>query len=149
MARGHYTTKQQQLILNRLQQFDDFITVDALYEALLQDGVKVGRATVYRFLERLEQERVVVTCKASDSTRTEYRYLPKTAHKSHPPQDSAGKLCCTVCGRTFPLHCMQLKGFARHIFNEHGFILETGKTILYGQCAECAKIQQEDFHHEK
>jgi Fur family ferric uptake transcriptional regulator len=140
MTRGHYATHQQQEILRCLSECDGFVTVDAIYEQLLANGVKVGRATVYRFLERLETEGMVVKCKASDSSHTEYHYLEKqgnaccgSVHKSE------GKLCCVECGSVTPLHCRQLEGLSRHILNEHGFILEPEKTVLYGRCQRCAK----------
>lgn len=143
MTRGHYATRQQQEILRCLQGFKKFVTVDAVYEQLLKEEIKVGRATVYRFLERLEEEGLVVKCKAADSSHTEYRYLPDSHdHESHKHEDteSTGRLCCVICGKVFPLHCMQLEGFSRHIFNEHGFILEPEKTVLYGRCESCSKI---------
>ena len=142
MTRGHYTTKQQKEILTCLQGLDGFVTVDTVYERLLAQGIKVGRATVYRFMERLEEEGLVVKCKASDNQRTEYRYLPNHTPEEHEhcDDDSAGKMCCTLCGKTVLLHCMQLEGFSRHIFNEHGFIIEPQKTVLYGRCEACSKI---------
>lgn len=141
MTRGHYTTKQQTEILHCLQKSHGFVTVDTIYEQMLQSGIKVGRATVYRFLERLEEEGTVVKCKSSDQQHTEYRYLPEHTEEDHAHDDDTfGKMCCTVCGKTILLHCMQLEGFSRHIFNEHGFILEADKTVLYGKCENCAKI---------
>lgn len=139
MTRGHYATKQQQEILLCLKECRQFVTVDAVYDQLLQKQIKVGRATVYRFLERLEQEGMVVKCKAADSSRAEYRYLPEQ-EPSHDADESTGRLCCVSCGRIYPLHCAQLEGFSRHVFNEHGFILEPEKTVLYGRCERCAKI---------
>ncbi len=144
MTRGHYTTKQQLLILDCLKQLDGFVTVDSIYEQLIASGMKVGRATVYRFLERLESEGLAVKCKAADSMHTEYRYVAAQdgdAHDhDHAKDETTGKLCCVVCGKVFPLHCMQLEGFSRHIFNEHGFILQAEKTVLYGKCSACAAI---------
>ncbi len=143
MTRGHYKTKQQLAILSCLKNCEGFVTVDALYEQLMMAEIKVGRATVYRFLERLCEEKLAVKCKASDSAHTEYRYIADNLHdhaQEHTEDDSTGKLCCVSCGKVFPLHCMQLEGFSRHVLSEHGFILQAEKTVLYGKCSHCAGI---------
>ncbi len=143
MTRGHYTTRQQLAILDCLKSFEGFVTVDQVYDRLTAEQIKVGRATVYRFLERLEHEGLAVKCKAADSSHTEYRYV---AEHSHQPDhdckedETTGKLCCISCGKEFLLHCMQLEGFSRHVFNEHGFILQPEKTVFYGKCAACAGV---------
>lgn len=126
--------------------------MDCICEQLRANGVSVGRATVYRFLERLQTEGCVVKCKSAAESRAEYRYLPErpadaASADSTPETDSAGKLCCVDCGRIYPLHCTQLEGFSRHVFNEHGFILAPEKTVLYGRCAQCAKISPKEEHH--
>ncbi len=139
MPSRHYQTKQQDEILRVLQGFHSFVTVDALHDKLLSEQVKVGRATVYRFLERLTAEGQVVKCKAAESGSAEYRYLPDGQTGASAAQTD-GRLCCVVCGSVSVLHCVQLAGLSRHILNEHGFILDTGKTVLYGRCARCAKI---------
>ncbi len=135
----HYQTKQQDEILRVLKGFHSFVTVDALYDKLLTEQVKVGRATVYRFLERLTDEGQIVKCKAAESGSAEYRYLSDEQEDAAAVQTD-GRLCCIVCGSVSPLHCVQLAGLSRHILNEHGFILDAGKTVLYGRCARCAKI---------
>ena len=55
--RGEYSTKQKRGILNFLKEHElENFSVDDLVFHLEQDGDKVGRSTVYRYLESLAEQ---------------------------------------------------------------------------------------------
>ena len=59
--RGRYRTRQQELIVSCLKkQKDIFCTVEEFMESLRKDGIHVGQTTIYRALERLCEDGVVV-----------------------------------------------------------------------------------------
>lgn len=130
--RGRYRTKQQELILDCLrEQKDVFLTVDQLMVYLGQKEIQVGQTTVYRTLDRLTGDGVVIRIPSVNGSKAQYRYLGED-ETSEP-----GKMICLRCGRIVPLECSHLKEFSRHIRQEHGFLLEPEHLILYGYCSQC------------
>ena len=108
--RGRYRTRQQELILDCLrEQKDVFLTVDQLMVYLGQKEILVGQTTVFRTLDRLTGDGVVIRIPSVNGSKAQYRYL----------------------------ECSHLKEFSRHIRQEHGFLLEPEHLILYGYCSQC------------
>ena len=56
-----YSTRQQKIILECLQEYGDtFYTIDQFMELLRGKEIQIGRTTVYRGLERLQKEGAVL-----------------------------------------------------------------------------------------
>ena len=56
-----YSTRQQKIILECLQEYGDtFYTIDQFMELLHGKDIQIGRTTVYRGLERLQKEGAVL-----------------------------------------------------------------------------------------
>ena len=56
-----YSTRQQKIILECLQEYGDtFYTIDQFMELLHGKEIQIGRTTVYRGLERLQKEGAVI-----------------------------------------------------------------------------------------
>lgn len=135
-ARGCYRTKQQERILSYLMnRGDTFLTADAVLAGLRDTGVSVGLTTVYRALERLSDQGVVVKVPALDGSRAQYRY---TGPDQNP---SSGKLVCLSCGKTQLLECARLETLTRHIQEDHQFEIDPRRTVLYGLCKHCRANQ--------
>ena len=127
--RGKYKTRQQEVILGCLKkQKLRFLTVDQFMECLEKDNITVGYTTVYRALERLEEEGKVIKLPTEDGTKTRYCFAEKEI------LEKPGKLVCLKCGRFIPLECSRLEAFFDHISEEHGHHM-----ILYGYCGCCKK----------
>ena len=132
--RGKYKTRQQEVILGCLKkQKLRFLTVDQVMECLEKDNITVGYTTVYRALERLEEEGKVIKLPTEDGTKTRYCFAEKEI------LEKPGKLVCLKCGRFIPLECSRLEAFFDHISEEHGFELDRHHMILYGYCGCCKK----------
>lgn len=130
--RGRYRTRQQERILAYLiERRDTFLTADAVLAGLREAGASVGLTTVYRALERLSDEGVVVKVPALDGSRAQYRY---TGPDQNP---SRGKLVCLKCGRTQLLECARLETLTQHIQEDHQFEIDPRRTVLYGCCKAC------------
>ena len=115
---GRYHTKQQTLILEYLAlKKDTAFTAESVWRGLLGVEEKVGRATVYRALDRL----------------VEAGYMGEAA------LPSSGRMVCLDCGRAFPLECSHLEELTRHIQSDHQFEVDTRHTVLYGHCCDCGK----------
>lgn len=141
--RGRYRTRQQERILDYLiRRTDTFLTADAVLAGLRETGVTVGLTTVYRALERLSDEGVVVKVPALDGSRAQYRY---TGQEQNP---SSGKLVCLKCGKTQLLECTRLETLTRHIQEDHQFEIDPRRTVLYGCCNHCKAKQNQEHDQE-
>lgn len=132
--RGRYRTRQQQIILEYLEECKDaVVTVEGIWTALQNAGAEVGQTTVYRALERLAEDHFVIKIPAADGNCAQYRYVGESAPAT------SGKLVCLKCSKTYPLECSKLEILAQHIREDHQFEIDPRYTVLYGYCSECAK----------
>ncbi|MFQ7453893.1 MAG: Fur family transcriptional regulator [Flavonifractor plautii] len=75
---GRYHTKQQTLILEYLAlKKDTAFTAESVWRGLLGVEEKVGRATVYRALDRLVEAGTILKIPSGDGNRALYRYMGK------------------------------------------------------------------------
>ena len=91
-----YRTKQRAVILDFLAAHPErTFDVESLHKALLANGEKVSRTTVYRMLKRLAEEKRIVSFFDEAQKLTRFRFEPDRA-------GSAGliELKCTACGKT-------------------------------------------------
>lgn len=93
----------------------------------------MGQTTLYRALDRMTEDGLVLKIPSVDGSKAQYRYVGGT-ECSHP-----GKLVCLKCGRIIPLECGQLKAFEKHIYEDHHFRLDRHQLIFYGCCARCSE----------
>lgn len=130
--RGRYRSRHQECILNLLKRHQNlFLTADTLMELLKKDGSTVSQTTVYRALERFTDDGLVARLPSADGSRTQYRYIVEKESFAH------GKLVCLKCGATQPLECRQLDSLSQHIRDEHHFLIDPRRTVLYGLCQHC------------
>ncbi len=130
MARGRYKTKQQESIEEFLKEHaGESYTADKLCSDIACEGITIGKATVYRCLERLLEDGYVIAVPDVDLGSIRYSYTD---------QDSADMyMMCNICHKVKPLHCEAIDRFMTHVANEHEFRPNSQKTIMYGECKEC------------
>ena len=127
-----YKTKQKSVITDFLKENGDgHITVDEIVEKLQSSGEGVGRSTVYRCLERLENEGYVRKYISDGKKSCCYQYVGNGECKEH------FHLQCEKCGKLIHIECDALDSLNEHIKTEHGFTVNALKTVLYGVCEEC------------
>lgn len=129
-----YKTKQKDLILQSMQNLpNQHITAEALAALLREGGEDIGLATVYRNLDKLVQEGLVLKYTLPNGMRACYQYMDncKTAHLHF-------HLLCTQCGNIQHLECGEMDELAAHMLAQHHFTLDDKKTVFYGICATCS-----------
>ncbi len=137
-AHTTYKTEQRQLVATCLEQnADRYQTVDEILGILRSQGSNIGRTTVYRTLERLSQEGQVTKVVGAPGSSAFYRLAT-------PDDAEQGQLLCLGCGRVFPLDCSMLASFADHVLEHHGFELDSRRTVLCGECADCRRSEEEN-----
>ena len=130
-----YRTKQRDAVIEVLMQNKDkHITVDEIVSKLETRGNGVGRTTVYRCLEILENEGKVRKYLAGGKESSCYQYV----EEKHVCNEHF-HLKCEKCGKLFHIQCEHLNTLAEHIDEEHGFKVNELKTVLYGLCEGCSK----------
>ncbi len=135
MNRGKsYQTRQKDLILACLaDNAHRHVTAEMILGYLKEQGEPVGQATVYRHLEKLVLDNRVMKFTAMEGASACYQFAePAENAKNH------YHLVCSGCGRMIHLDCGELDGLQKHMLDEHHFVLDRFKTVLYGRCESCA-----------
>lgn len=134
-----YTTRQGELILSFLKaEPGRHFTADDIMRALSESGKSVGKATVYRHLDKLIKSGEVRKYIVDEGSSACFEYI-----------GNADECCehyhlkCSVCGRLLHVKCGYLDEVSGHIFEHHGFTVSPEKTVLYGICGNCREAENE------
>ena len=131
MAVRSYNTRQRESVLASVKQSaGDHITAREVTELLNRNGSRVGLTTVYRCLDKLVGEGVLVKFAAADGESACFRLAECGS-------ENCFHMKCERCGRLFHVECEHLHDVAAHIFDEHDFTVDPYKTVFYGLCGDC------------
>ena len=127
-----YNTKARRYILEYLSSLGE-ITVSAadILSYLESRGENINLTTVYRYLNKLSDEKKVIKFTEGDGNKTVYQYVKKDNCDGHLHMQ------CTKCGKLIHLDCGFMNELKNHIEEKHGFTLKCSGSILYGICSEC------------
>ena len=132
-----YMTKQQRAVLDCIRaEQGGCANATELCEALHRRGEQVGLTTVYRQLERLEQQGLLHKIVTDEGAR--YQYCDAHEHGG-----DCFLLKCEKCGKIQHIDCSHLGELYRHLMAEHGFTINPRKTLFYGLCEACGKVKSE------
>ena len=149
--RGEYNTRQKRVLLNFLKErgLRHFSVDDVVFE--MQDrGERVGRSTVYRYLELLAEQGSVRKYQNVQGV-TQYQHV-----------EDAGQcgghfhMMCSRCGELLHVDCGLIGALSEHLMQEHDFMLDPRETILVGICGKCrtegeaaehGAVEAEGCHH--
>lgn len=121
-------TKQKDAVLKTLHRCDDFISAQDLHRQLIDSGLSIGLATVYRQLNALADAGQADTIRLNGSQL--FRMCQDDHHHHH--------LVCEHCGRTIEIEPPD-EQWLRKTAAEHGFTLHSHTVELFGLCPECQK----------
>ena len=107
------------------------ITKTTSPKAKPQKGEKLGKATVYRRLERLVEDGIVRRFVSDDAKVSCYQYAGGEACKNH------YHLKCLKCGELLHVECDYLDEMSSHVLEHHGFTVDTHKITICGVCEKC------------
>ena len=126
-AAGERVTRQRVLIADRLAAANGQVTAEKLYGDLRQCEPTIGRATVFRTLERLVDAGVARRLEQAGHV---YAYVAcQPAHHHH--------LACTVCGRVEEIEERYVVPLATRVARDTGFEIDDARLDFYGRCARC------------
>ncbi len=130
--RGEYSTKQRDAILTFLKENNAHTTAADILFHLREQGYRVSSATVYRTLEKFEAEGVVKKMVIGEGTGACYQFADSEGCAEH------FHLKCVKCGRLIHLSCEFMHEMEKHIYDDHGFTVSSGRTVIYGVCQSCS-----------
>ncbi|MDR2202017.1 MAG: transcriptional repressor [Clostridiales bacterium] len=130
---GTYTTRQGEAVLDYLRtKAGEHVTAAEIAEHFRERGTPIGRATVYRRLERLVSEGKAAKYSVEGTDGACFEFLDC--------RDRAGKhfhLKCEECGKLVHTDGGLLPSAVGEILREYGFAVDVAKTVLYGKCGDC------------
>ena len=132
-----YQTEQKKELLNFLRRHSHrSFTIDEILLEMEKDPKCIfppGKSTLYRLIPKLIAENHIRQFNNTNGRKTTYQILDGTRCQCHI------HFKCTVCGKIF--HASdQLTDKLKEIFtSSDGLSVDAEKTIIYGQCRDCAR----------
>lgn len=93
-------------------------------------GDQINKATIYRRLQALEENKEIRKSFNSKIEAYEYQYSSNCENHFH--------LVCDKCGKTIHLACEVADEFINHILTGHGFSIDKYNSVINGICKECS-----------
>ncbi len=130
-----YSTKQKQLLMSFLENNEnkDF-SASQIHTFLSEKGMDISRATVYRNLNKLENEGIIKKYPLKKGKETAFQFCGEKNFC-----DSHFHLKCLKCDKLVHLECEETEKLTGHILKEHRFKVSKCDTLLYGYCENCSK----------
>ncbi len=122
-----YNTQNRKLILEYIKQ-DKYVSVSDIYNELTNRGKKINKSTIYRYIDYLEQEKLIIRHIDTNTKKTYLQYVGDN-------QTCRGHLHmkCKECGLTVHLPTDLLTKTEEL----HEFDVEYDTSIIQGTCKIC------------
>jgi Fur family ferric uptake transcriptional regulator len=127
--RGFRMTPQREIILDAIGQGHGHTDFDEIFARVQARSPAMNRATLYRTLEFLRQQRLIFS--AEIGGHTVYEIAQDEPHHH---------LVCVNCGATEALPHEQVKPFFAQLDHDHQFTVLTNHLALFGLCRNCRAL---------
>lgn len=129
----NYHTKARQEILNYLRScWASPVSASDILQHLKEIGTPVNPTTVYRYLNKLCSDHVLIKYVASKGQKAVYQLAEQNQNCSEHLH-----LKCSRCGKIIHLDNGFMEEFRRHLQTHHDFQLQCEGSMLYGVCQSC------------
>lgn len=126
--KGLKLTKQRFLVFDILQNADEPLEVEQIYQRLIQNQINLS--TIYRTLEVFEQKDIVIKNTFTNAASSTYE-INRQEHKHH--------LLCTECRKIVAISGCPLAKYVMTLAEETGYDIVDHKLEILGICPECKK----------
>ena len=123
-------TRQRLEVAEALGRVADHPSVERIHRDLLQRGVQVGTATVYRTIDLLVESGLVRQHDFGEGYRR-FEAAPERMHHEH--------LICQRCGRVVEFTNERLERMLEMVADEMDFLHRRHRVEIYGLCPECRR----------
>lgn len=134
MDRNNYNTKQRDEIVEFFSRHRG--SCFTARDIIVSGEVTVGEATVYRTLTKLANQGVLKRF-SGDGSGACYQLMDEKKCSLH------FHLKCDRCQRLIHMDCSFMKEMQQHILQSHGFVVDVGRTVIYGLCSECSNADED------
>jgi Fur family ferric uptake transcriptional regulator len=125
-------TSQRAFIWGALLDSKGHPSVEEIRDHLLEQGHRIGLATIYRTLKILLQSGYVRQLKVEGLTR--YEPVIKQPNHLH--------LICNVCRSTVEFPSRRIENLIRQVTAEHGFDERYSRYVIFGVCKACLREEK-------
>ncbi|WP_407657736.1 Fur family transcriptional regulator [Leptolyngbya ectocarpi] len=122
-------TRNQERILEALQNQEQAISAQDLHGAMRQAGSRIGLATVYRALEALKLDGTV-----------QMRTLSNGESLYSLAQEDRHHLTCLRCGESLPIEQCPVHELEKHLNDSHHFRIFYHTLEFFGLCDKCQVV---------
>jgi len=126
---GNKLTPQRHLVLRVIASSRDHLTPDAIFEKSRKLDSNIGKVTVYRTLELLDNLGLVCKTHSKEGSRS-YMMRRPSEHHHH--------LICSDCGKVVDLTACDLIEADKKVAKESGFTIKGHLLEFYGICPDCS-----------
>ena len=127
-----YMTRQQKAVLQCIEGFHSGASATELTEQLHAQGEPIGLTTVYRQLEKLQEQGLVHKIVTDEGARWQFCHC-------HQQGRDCFLIKCEQCGCVEHAECDHLAELYGHLAQEHHFRINPHRTLFYGLCRTCAR----------
>ena len=124
---GYRVTPQRQLILDAVCELGRHVSPEAVYELVRRKTPSLSRATVYRTLHFLTEQRILAMVQMVDG-RTAYEIAGAEPHHH---------LVCRSCDSFLELPHSVLRSFRRAMGTQYDFEIDVSHVSFFGHCTDC------------
>ncbi|MEI7884884.1 MAG: Fur family transcriptional regulator [Clostridia bacterium] len=127
-SRGLKNTKHRNFILNLIEQYQQPLTVEAVYLQLKAQRITISLSTVYRVIEVLLSKGILLKTNVQGDQRAFFE-INKRQHKHH--------LLCLKCRKMLAVDGCPLSAYEKTLEASLGFAIQGHNLEIYGLCASC------------
>lgn len=124
---GYRLTPQRHVILEAVRQAGDHVTPEQVYETVHAQHPAISRATIYRTLDFLCEQRLIVAMHWGGQMY--YEIAGETPHHH---------LICRTCGAVAEIDRALIELLIESTAKKHRFTIDMDHIALFGQCRQCA-----------
>ena len=130
MATVRRNTKQLSFILDTIKMMPRHFTADDVYEEVKKEYPGLGQATVFRNLNKMAEEGILLRIGVPGGAREYELMAPKHYHAK-----------CMKCGKLFDIEMDYMPNLEKKVKDAHGFQFSGHDIIFTGLCSSCIKKQ--------
>lgn len=113
-----------------LENEDEHMTAEEIYQYIIVDNPGIGLATIYRNVQLLNELKIIEKLSLADGFTRYELALNEEDHRHH-------HLICNNCGKVIEVREDLMESIEK-IFNEnYGFLVSDHQTKFFGLCKEC------------
>ena len=127
---GYHRGGARLAVIELLARKDCSVTAIEIDDRLRATGQAIGRASVYRTLEQLEELKLVQRLEMGRGMASYERIEPSGEHHHH--------VVCESCGRVEPFEDPGLERAIGRLEDRVGFEVSEHEVVLRGRCPRCA-----------